>query len=128
MFKYFHTVKGYELDSFGHVNNAVYLNYLEQARWDAIKKADLLSYFKKSGLFLVVVEINIQYIKETTIFDELEINTTIEKEAPYMIFNQTIFNAKTEKKVTKARVKALLIDTEKITHDIPDELYKNLTS
>ena len=23
-------VRGYELDSFGHVNNAVYLNYLEQ--------------------------------------------------------------------------------------------------
>ena len=27
-------VRGYELDSFGHVNNAVYLNYLEQARWE----------------------------------------------------------------------------------------------
>ena len=50
MFKYFHTVAGYELDSFGHVNNAVYLNYLEQARWDILKKSDLLGYFKKKQL------------------------------------------------------------------------------
>ncbi|MDQ1355085.1 MAG: acyl-CoA thioester hydrolase [Acidobacteriota bacterium] len=29
-----HTVASYELDSFGHVNNAVFLNYLEKARCD----------------------------------------------------------------------------------------------
>lgn len=27
-------VRGYELDSFGHVNNAVYLQYAETAKWD----------------------------------------------------------------------------------------------
>jgi acyl-CoA thioester hydrolase len=30
----YHTVVSYELDSFGHVNNAVFLNYLEKARCD----------------------------------------------------------------------------------------------
>ncbi len=30
----YHTVTSYELDSFGHVNNAVFLNYLEKARCD----------------------------------------------------------------------------------------------
>lgn len=32
--KSYHTVVSYELDSFGHVNNAVFLNYLEKARCD----------------------------------------------------------------------------------------------
>ena len=32
--KSFHTVMSFELDAFGHVNNAVYLNYLEKARND----------------------------------------------------------------------------------------------
>lgn len=27
-------VRGYEIDSFGHVNNAVYLSWLEHARWE----------------------------------------------------------------------------------------------
>ena len=31
------TVRGNELDSFGHVNNAIYLNYLEQARWEILR-------------------------------------------------------------------------------------------
>ena len=27
-------MRGYEIDSFGHVNNAVYLSWLEHARWE----------------------------------------------------------------------------------------------
>ena len=30
-------VRSYELDALGHVNHAVYLNYLEQARYDAME-------------------------------------------------------------------------------------------
>jgi len=32
-----HRVASYELDSFGHVNNAVFLNYLEKARCDFLR-------------------------------------------------------------------------------------------
>jgi YbgC/YbaW family acyl-CoA thioester hydrolase len=75
----FLTVRSYELDSFGHVNNAVYLQYLEYARaqyllqrglsfqdfqrWDAIPyvvKAEIL--FKSSArvhdLLCIAGEIN----------------------------------------------------------------------
>ena len=33
-------VRGYELDSFGHVNNAVYLSWFEHARWELIMVQD----------------------------------------------------------------------------------------
>ncbi len=32
-------VRGYEIDSWGHVNNAVYLNWLELARWELFRDA-----------------------------------------------------------------------------------------
>jgi len=38
MFEYRLSVRGYELDSYNHVNNAVYLNYYEQARWQLMKE------------------------------------------------------------------------------------------
>ena len=54
MFDYKFSVRGYELDSYGHVNNAVYLNYFEQARWEIFRNLNLIDYFKKNELFLVV--------------------------------------------------------------------------
>ena len=35
-------VRGYELDSFGHVNNAVYLQYAEEAKWHFFAETKLL--------------------------------------------------------------------------------------
>jgi YbgC/YbaW family acyl-CoA thioester hydrolase len=32
-------VRGYEIDSWGHVNNAVYLQWLELARWELFRNA-----------------------------------------------------------------------------------------
>jgi YbgC/YbaW family acyl-CoA thioester hydrolase len=54
-------VRGYELDSYGHVNNAVYISYTEQARWEILKNAGLLESFLNKDLLLVVTETNIRY-------------------------------------------------------------------
>jgi len=74
-FEYYLTVRGYELDSFGHVNNSVYLNYIEQASGKMLPKvrAHFCS-FKKGKLFLPLFEINIRYIPEAKLFDELVIS------------------------------------------------------
>ena len=36
-----HTVRSYELDSFGHVNNAIFMNFLERARGDYLVQKNL---------------------------------------------------------------------------------------
>ncbi len=128
MFEYFVTVRGYELDSYNHVNNAVYLNYLEQSRWEILKQLKLLDYFRKNELLLVVIDIHIRYIREAIVFDELVIKTIIETKSPYIIFKHTIYNTKTGLKVSKADVKTLLIDKEKNPCDMPEGFYKKLTS
>ena len=53
------------VDLYGHVNNAQYLQILESARWDWIEKfggtRDLV---QKLGVGPIVLEINIQFLKE----------------------------------------------------------------
>ncbi|MDX9695926.1 MAG: acyl-CoA thioesterase [Bacteroidales bacterium] len=121
-YKFITEVRGYELDSFGHVNNAVYLNYNEQARWNILKESGYLDDFLKSGMFLVVVETTIRYMRELKMFDMIEVTTTLKHESPYLIFYQEIFNKTTNEKASKAKTKTLLINNERITQDLPPEL------
>ena len=115
-------VRGYELDSYGHVNNAVYVSYTEQARWEILKEAGLLNSFLAKDLLLVVTETNIRYMRELKLFDQVEIATDIKFVAPYLIFNHDILNLTTGFKAAKAEVKTLLIDKDRIPQDIPEEL------
>lgn len=115
-------VRGYELDSYGHVNNAVYVNYTEQARWEILNSAGLLKSFLDRELLLVVTETNIRYMRELKLFDTIEIITSIKFEAPYLVFNHDILNVTKNLKAAKAQVKTLLIDKDRIPQDIPAEL------
>jgi YbgC/YbaW family acyl-CoA thioester hydrolase len=121
MFEYKVSVRGYELDSYGHLNNAVYLNYFEQARWEIMRQIDLLNYFKDNNLLLVVTEMQVRYSREVKLFDELVIQTTIKKEAPYLVFNHKMYLTGTKVKVCSADVKTILTDKEKLAYDIPDD-------
>jgi acyl-CoA thioester hydrolase len=56
------TVRSYELDSYGHVNNAIYLNYLEFARGEYLLKNGLsLSDFSEWNAFPRVITAQIDY-------------------------------------------------------------------
>jgi len=122
MFQSIVEVRGYELDSFNHVNNAVYLNYFEHARWEIIKEKGLIDFFRKSGNFLVVVETHIKYIREIKLFDKLVINTSIGREDPYLIFHHEMLQSGSNKKVSKATVKTLLLDETRTPIDMPHEI------
>ena len=56
------TVRSYELDSFGHVNNAVYLQYCEGARNDyMIQRGIQFSDFQRWNMGPVLFRANIDY-------------------------------------------------------------------
>ncbi len=115
-------VRGYELDSYGHLNNAIYINYTEQARWEILKNAGLLESFLSNNLLLVVIETNIRYIRELKLFDNVKVETQISFDAPYLIFQHNILNSTANVKAAKAEVKTLLIDRERVPQDIPEKL------
>ena len=55
------------LDTFGHVNNARYLEIFEQARWDFITDNGFgLDYVRESGTGPVILELNLRFVRELT--------------------------------------------------------------
>jgi acyl-CoA thioester hydrolase len=65
IFEYQLTIKEFHLDTFGHVNNATYLQIYEEARWEFISQNGYgLATIKTTGLGPVVLEINLRFLKE----------------------------------------------------------------
>ena len=87
------TVQSYECDANGHVNNAVYLNYLESGRVAFLKAAGA-SYreLRAQGFGLVVVRICIDYRREARMEDLLLVVTEpLKKRITGGIFSQKVF-------------------------------------
>jgi YbgC/YbaW family acyl-CoA thioester hydrolase len=64
-------VRGYEMDLWGHVNNAVYLQWLEHARWEMARAGDMTERFE--GLMPVVRSLQLDYDVETKLGDSLRV-------------------------------------------------------
>ncbi|MDE8555895.1 YbgC/FadM family acyl-CoA thioesterase [Pantoea vagans] len=70
-------VRGYHLDVYQHVNNARYLEFLEEARWEWLEKAEAFHWLLEQKLAFVVVNININYRRPAVLGDVLVIDSEI---------------------------------------------------
>lgn len=71
-------VRGYHEDRFGHVNNARYLEFLEEARWAVFEEQQLnAEFFNRQGIFPVVVRQTITYRRPASAGDVLLIFTNV---------------------------------------------------
>ena len=58
-------IREQHLDTFGHVNNARYLEIFEQARWDFITDNGFgLEYVRSSGTGPVILELSLKFVRE----------------------------------------------------------------
>jgi len=73
-------VRGYHEDRFGHVNNARYLEFLEEARWAHLEEHGVDGTFlEQNGIFPVVVRLSLSYRRPASAGDVLEVTTKAEK-------------------------------------------------
>jgi acyl-CoA thioester hydrolase len=76
-------VRTYELDSFGHVNNSVYLNYLEEARSEFLRQMGVSFLdFARHEVQLVIVESYVKYVSAARYGDSIEIAGKIRGVSP----------------------------------------------
>ncbi len=122
LFKCTIEVRGYELDSFGHVNHATYVSYLEHARWHVLQEIGItLQTFNQWKLWPVIARIEIDYLKPTFLGDLLEIDTqVVEHSKTSFVFAQTI--RKSTESVSQARVKAVMVNEKGRPSALPSDL------
>lgn len=91
------------LDGYGHVNNARYLEFLEQARWTYFRRAGVLD--ELGGARLVVAHIDIRYRHATVLDDELLIaSRLLEVQSRRLLVSQTVTVAQSGKTAAEAAV------------------------
>ncbi len=72
------TIKETYLDTFGHVNNAMYLTLLEEARWDLITQNGYgLKKIQESGMGPTILEFKLSFLKELCLRDKVTIETQL---------------------------------------------------
>lgn len=115
-FETFHyplTILERHLDTFGHVNNAAYLQILEEARWDLITARGFGMYeIIKSGIGPTILECNIRFIKELRLRQDIVIvSQTQSYERKICMMKQSILN-ETGKICAEAMFTVGLFDTK----------------
>jgi thioesterase-3 len=70
-------IRGYHVDHFNHVNNARYLEFLEEGRWDYSEKNGLIDTFHERGITHVTVSIHINYHRSAVVGQVLKIDTRV---------------------------------------------------
>ena len=72
-------VRGYHADFYGHVNNARFLEFLEEDRWALFDSRIDLPRWAAQGLVFLVVNININYRKALGVGETILVSTVLEK-------------------------------------------------
>lgn len=71
-------VRSYELDSFGHLNHAAFLNYFEQARFDALEACGWpIARILENDWGIYVVRMQVEYKAEAQWGDQLTVETWV---------------------------------------------------
>lgn len=85
-------VRSYECDSYNHVNNANYLNYLEYGRLEFLRQVGFnYKKFVAAGYYIYVTHVDIFYKASALLDDTLFIDTTpVKMGAVRGVFHQVI--------------------------------------
>jgi len=118
-------VRGYHLDMFSHVNNARYLEFLEEARWHALESSGFgFKELGNRGLAFAVVNININYRFPATVGDIITIDTSVARMSKRSVtMSQTMTLKSDDRAVVDAEVTFVIMDAESGTAlELTDEL------
>ena len=70
-------IRSFHTDSFGHVNNARYLELLEEARWQFAEHHGLIDLLNEDYLGFIIVEMNLRFRLPVVEGDTIQVSTSL---------------------------------------------------
>ena len=125
------TVRSPDLDSFGHVNHATFLHYLEHARYEALEAAGFSwSTLGEQGWQIFVVRIEVDYMREASRGDRLLVRTWSDGfRRTMMKLGQVIVTENDpDTLITRASVTTAWIGPDHRPMRVPEEVRTGLTN
>lgn len=124
-------VRASELDSFGHVNHAVFLNYLEHGRFRAFEEAgfDWDTLYDR-GWAIFVVRVEVDYMAEARRGDRLVVRTWADsfRRTSMRLGQEIAHSGDHGERVSRALVTAVWMGPDRKPMRVPDEVRRGLTA
>jgi thioesterase-3 len=122
-------IRGYHTDLYQHVNNARYLEFLEEARWQLFEDHLDLEALMRGGFLFFVVNINISYRSPARVGDIVRVRSGLRKIGnKSAIIRQQIVNKASGSICVDADVTFVIADTGgrplKLEADLKEMLLK----
>jgi thioesterase-3 len=116
-------VKEHHLDTFGHMNNATYLQILEEARWEIIvQKGYGVADIQAKGIGPVILEIQIKYQRELKLREKIKIKTKcVSVEKKIMNLVHEIYNSEDKISCTARYVIGVFDTTTRRMIELPQD-------
>lgn len=120
-------IRGYHTDLYQHVNNARYLEFLEEGRWQLLEDHLDLEAFMRNGLLFFVVNINISYKSQARAGDIIVIRSGLKKIGnKSAVFRQQILNKGTKAVCVDADITFVITDINGNPMKFQGDLKENL--
>ncbi len=123
--------RSYECDSYGHVNHAVFLNYLEVARIEFLKTMGFtLDSLKTNNLLLPIVKIEIEYKRQIMSGEKIIVSVEWTKiKYSSSVYEQTIYCEDKKSVISKAIITWVAVNLKGKPIPVPEEFinkYENI--
>jgi len=118
-------VRSYELDSFGHANHAVFLNWLEYGRFAALDQAGFPYHeILARGWGIYVVRLEVDYLREARLGERLLVRTWADgyRRTSMVLAQQIVLEDDPAIEVARARVTAVWIGPDRRPLRVPEEI------
>ncbi len=104
-------VRGYHTDLYQHVNNARYLEFLEEGRWQLLEDYLEIEDFINKGWLFFVVNINISYKSQARVNDILVVRSGLHKIGnKSAVIRQEVVNSMTQQICVLADITFVITD------------------